>query len=264
MLNFQTHIHEEERPWLIFIHGAGGAIASWRYQTAAFEPYFNLLLLDLRDHGLSKNIEPIFPTYNFNIVCNDILEVIDHLEIEKAHFMSLSMGSTILQKLEMNRPALIGKMIMAGGVFRATLKMKFFVHAALLLNNILPYRHMYTLFSWIILPKKNHQKSRRMYQMFARRLTQKEYMKWVGLYVEFFQMLDQYFHKKLQKMTLVVMGKEDHVFYRAAKKFTEKQEKATLVAFEKCGHICNIEQWKKFNQAALQFLLGQNKLTIVK
>lgn len=178
----------------------------------------------------------------------------DHLKIEKANFISLSLGSAILQRLDERRPDLIDKMVMAGGIFRATLKMRVLVHASKLLNLILPYHYIYALFSLIILPKKNHEKSRRLYRQYARRLTQEEYMKWVGLYGEFFQVLDYYFHQQLRKWSLVVMGEEDHVFFKAARRFVEKQEKASLVVIEKCGHICNIEQWQRFNMEALKFL----------
>lgn len=253
MLHYQVY-RNEGKEWLVFIHGAGGAIATWRYQTEAFKPYFNLLLLDLRDHGLSKNIHPEEETYDFDLVCTDILQVIDHLGIEKAHFISLSLGSAILQRLDQLRPELIAKMVMAGGIFRATLEMKFFVRAAYFLHHFLPYRWMYNIFSWVVLPKKNHQLSRRIYRMQAMKLSPGEYLKWVGLYGEFFKLLDNYFHRKLEKMSLVVMGAEDHVFFQAAKKFVERQEQARLVVFEKCGHICNIEQWQRFNQVTLQFL----------
>lgn len=261
MLHFQTFRLKEEAPWLIFIHGAGGAIATWRYQTEAFKPFFNLLLLDLRDHGLSKNMEPAFPSYNFDIVCDDILEVIDHLKIEHANFISLSLGSAILQRLDERRPELIDKMVMAGGIFRATLRMRFLINISQFLNKVLSYSQIYTLFSLIILPKKNHQKSRRIYRLQAKQLTQAEYMKWVGLYAEFFRVLDGYFHRKMKKVSLVVMGAEDHVFFKAAKRFVAKQEKASLEVFEKCGHICNIEQWQRFNEVALKFLQGEGSAT---
>lgn len=258
MLHFQTYELSKEAPWLVFIHGAGGAIATWRYQTDAFKPFFNLLLLDLRDHGLSKDMDPAFASYSFDIVCDDILEVMDHLKIQQANFISLSLGSAILQRLDQRRPDLVDKMVMAGGVFRATLKMRVLVNASNMLKRILPYKYMYALFSLIILPKKNHEKSRRIYRQQAKRLTQEEYMKWVGLYGEFFQVLDEYFHRQMKKLSLVVMGAEDHVFFKAARRFVAKQEKATLVVIEKCGHICNIEQWQRFNEAALRFLVGEN------
>lgn len=257
MLHYQTYLLRDDRPWLVFVHGAGGAIATWRYQTEAFRPFFNLLLLDLRDHGLSKNVEPEFSSYNFDIVCDDILQVLDHLEISKGHFISLSLGSAILQRLDEKRPELIDKMVMAGGIFRATLRMRFLVSISKFLNKVLPYQAIYSLFSLIILPRANHQKSRRLYRLQARQLTQQEYMKWVGLYRDFFKVLDACFHRRVEKMSLVIMGAEDHVFFKAAKRFVERQEQARLVVFEKCGHICNIEQWQRFNEETLRFLLGE-------
>lgn len=254
MLYFETYTHAHSREWVIFIHGAGGSIVTWKYQQEAFKPYFNLLLLDLRDHGNSKNVEPEFESYNFDIVCDDILEVIDHLNIEKAHFMSLSLGSVILQKIDEKRPQLIDKMIMAGGIFRATLTIKLFVHSAKFLNYFLPYRVMYNLFSFIVLPKKNHRYSRRLFRLQSRKLSPVEYLKWVDLYKEFFKLLRSFFDRELEKVSLVAMGDQDHVFFEAAKKFANHHQKARLVVFEQCGHVCNIEKAEEFNRAALAFL----------
>lgn len=254
MLHFETHTHTDGAPWVVFVHGAGGAISSWAYQVEAFKPYFNLLLLDLRDHGLSKDMKPSFDSYNFEIVCTDILEVVDYLRIEKASFVSLSLGSVILQRIAVKRPELVNKIVMAGGIFRATLKMRFFVHGGKFFDYILPYEWIYRIFSWVVLPKKNHQFSREIYRKQAKKLTNKEYMKWVGLYGEFFKILDECFNAPMLNKSLVVMGAQDHVFLKAAQRFAKKQKEAKLVIFEKCGHICNIEKWKDFNRVAVQFL----------
>ncbi len=247
-------LHADAR-WLVFIHGAGGSMATWKYQVAAFRPYFNLLLLDLRDHGGSKNIEPAYERYNFDIVCDDILELIDHLGIGKAHFLSMSLGSVILQKLNERRPELIDRMIMAGGVFKATWKMKLFVHSAKFLSYFLPYRTMYDLFSWIVLPRRNHRFSRRIFRLQSQKLSPAEYLRWIGIYRDFFRQLRRFFNRELGKLSLVVMGDQDHVFFRAAQRFARRHRHARLVIFEQCGHICNIEQWERFNRIALQFLL---------
>jgi len=255
LLHHKTYELRPGARWLIFIHGAGGSMATWKYQIAAFRPYFNLLLLDLRDHGRSKNIEPAYEEYNFDIVCDDILELIDHLGIGKAHFLSMSLGSVILQKLNERRPELIDRMIMAGGVFKATWKMKLFVHSAKLLSYFLPYRTMYDLFSWIVLPKENHRFSRRIFRLQSQKLSPAEYLRWIGIYKDFFRQLRRFFHLELGKLSLVVMGDQDHVFFRAAQRFVQRHGRARLVIFEQCGHICNIEQWERFNRIALQFLL---------
>lgn len=263
MLNYETHVLADDAQWLVFIHGAGGAIATWKYQTDAFRPYFNLLLLDLRDHGLSKNMVPDYKSYDFAIVSTDILEVVDHLAISKAHFISLSLGSVILQRIDAQRPELIDRMVMAGAIFRATTKMRFLVNAAEKLSDIIPYSWLYWSFSWIILPRRNHRISRRVYRLYARRLTQREYLKWVGLYKDFFKILDSYFHRRLNKLSLIVMGDQDHVFFEAAQNFVERQEQATLAVIEKCGHIVNIEHYERFNSLALEFLLKREQGVVI-
>ena len=178
-----------EAPWLVFVHGAGGSIRTWKYQIDAFRPHYRLLLIDLRDHGYSKDILPEFPEYDFDIVAEDILTVIDHLGIQKAHFVSLSIGSVILQKLDIERPELIDRMVMAGAIFDGSRLMHLFVHSGKLLNYILPYRAIYWLFSFIVLPRRNHRMSRWIFRRQSRRLSPGEYLKWVELYKPFFRLV---------------------------------------------------------------------------
>jgi len=117
LLHHEVISENPDAPWLVFVHGAGGSIRTWKFQIEAFAPHFRLLLIDLRDHGNSKDILPAFPSYDFDIVAEDILLVIDHLRIQKAHFMSLSIGSVILQKIDITRPELVDRMVMAGAIF---------------------------------------------------------------------------------------------------------------------------------------------------
>ncbi|MGB0422939.1 MAG: alpha/beta fold hydrolase [Flavobacteriales bacterium] len=254
MLYHEIHHIGDDKEWLVFIHGAGGAVETWKYQVNAFTPHFNLLLLDLRDHGKSKNVQPHYDDYNFEVVTSDILHVIDHIGIEKANFMSLSLGSILLQQIDIHRPSLINKQVMAGGVFKATKRMSFFLHSAKVLNFILPYRALYNMFSWIVLPRKNHRFSRMVFRIQSKKLTPKEYLKWVGLYNDFFKKLKEYFYRPVDKVSLIVMGDQDHVFFKAARQFSVFQDQVKLEVMKGCGHVCNIEQPKLFNEVALRFL----------
>lgn len=258
LLHYETHVLSPQAEWVVFIHGAGGSLATWSHQVEAFRPYFNLLLLDLRDHGNSKDLEPAFDRYDFDIVTGDIIRVIDHAGIKKAHFLSLSLGSVILQKLDEERPGLIDKMVMAGGIFRATPAIHLFVHTAKLLSYLLPYRVMYDLFSWIVLPRKNHQQARRLFRQQSQKLTPREYRKWIGLYKDLFRLLRRFYGRELRKLSLVIMGEQDHVFNGAARRFVARHQKARIALIEKCGHVVNIEQHERFNQTVLAFLRGDS------
>lgn len=254
MLHFETVNRHRDQDWIVFIHGAGGSINTWNYQVHDFKKYYNLLLIDLRDHGKSKDIKPDFDNYRFSIITADIKEVLDHLKIKKAHFVTLSFGSVLMQDFSMRYGHLVNKMVIAGGIFRGNYAIKAFVSLARVFNHFLSYRKMYGLFSYLLMPKRRNQKARRIYQRQAQKLTRREYMKWVGLYGEFFRLLKQFYNRILQNPTLVVMGGEDFIFLKSARTFVNRQPYVSMETLAKVGHICNIESPDSFNKLVMDFL----------
>ena len=254
LLNHKVVRKSEQAGWIVFIHGAGGSLKTWSYQESVLSDYYNLLLIDLRDHGDSKNIQPEYEAYEFSIISADIKAVIDHVGITSAHFITLSFGSVLLQDFSRRYPHYINKVVIAGGIFKGNIFIRTFVHAARFFNLFLSYTTMYRLFSYLLMPKKRNQKARRLYQFQARKLTQKEYMKWVGLYGEFFTLLEAFYYQVLENKALVVMGSDDYVFLNAAFSFTKRQTDTQLIVIKDVGHICNIEAPQKFNKEVVDFL----------
>lgn len=246
----------KDAPWLVFVHGAGGSIKTWKFQVETLAKDFQLLLIDLRDHGFSKNIEPSYESYDFDIIAGDIINVLDNLKIKKAHFLSLSIGSVILQKLDILRPKLVDKMVMAGAIFDGSKFMHAFVHSGKILTYILPFRVFYSLFSFIVLPRKNHRLSRYIFRQQSMRMNVVEYLKWVELYKPFFKLIKEYVNREIQRPCLVVMGDQDHIFFKSAKNFTELHKNAHLAVIKGCGHVVSIESPKPFNKIASDFFKG--------
>ena len=129
-----------------------------------------MVLIDLRDHGDSKNIQPPHHSYTFDIVTDDVLRVLDAAAITKAHFMSLSLGSIILQRLDDRRPEIIKSMIMVGGVFKADWRIRSFAHSGKFFSYFVPFRWIYDTFIIIVMPRKNHAFSRKMYRRQSKNL----------------------------------------------------------------------------------------------
>jgi pimeloyl-ACP methyl ester carboxylesterase len=255
ILYHKIHHQDEDFDWMVFIHGAGGSSVTWKHQVKAFKPFFNLLLIDMRDHGYSKDLEPHYSSYDFDIVTDDILRTIDFVGVKKAHFLALSLGSIILQRLDDRRPEMIQSMIMAGGVFKADWRIRIFAHSGKFLSYFIPFRWIYDSFIIIVLPRENHAPSRRLYRLQSKKLTPAEFLKWLGLYRDFFQVVRRFYRRKLRTNSLIVMGGQDHVFLDAAKRFTKNQAHlAELVILEGCGHLCNLEEVQRFNNAVLKWL----------
>lgn len=257
MLNFEVTGLHKNKEWIVFLHGAGGSINTWSHQISAFEKKYNLLLIDLRDHGASKNIKPAYDAYTFQIIATDIIEVINHLGITSAHFITLSFGSVLMQQLCMSKALDIQKVVMAGGIFKGNFTIKTFVYLARIFNLFLSYPRMYAAFSYLLMPRKRNQLARRIYQIQARKLTQQEYMKWIGLYDEFFRLLKQFYTYQLEQKTMIIMGQEDYIFLRGARAFQRNQTNTTLKVIPNAGHICTIEEPDAFNALAMDFFENQ-------
>ena len=101
MIAYTTYENKNTTEWVTFVHGAGGSSSIWFKQIRDFQKHFNVLLLDLRGHGSSQpTIKEAFQKkYTFSALANDILEVLDHLKIEKTHFVGISLGTILIRQL---------------------------------------------------------------------------------------------------------------------------------------------------------------------
>ena len=257
----RTHLHyktllnsDASMPWIVFLHGAGGSIATWNRQIEAFRADYNLLLIDLRDHGNSKNVQPSYPRYNFKIISEDVVGVIEKVGIKKAHFITLSFGSVLMQSIYERNPEMVNRMIFIGGIFNANWSIKMFVHLARFFNIFLPYSAMYEVFSFLLMPRKSQQFARRVYRQQARRLSANEYLKWLGLYSEFFLLLKSFHRQPIVNRSLILMGEDDYLFLPSARKFAGTKNNISLRLVARAGHICNIDQPHLTNKAILTFL----------
>jgi pimeloyl-ACP methyl ester carboxylesterase len=44
LLHYETHLLDPKAEWVVFIHGAGGSIVTWKYQVDAFKPFFQFVV----------------------------------------------------------------------------------------------------------------------------------------------------------------------------------------------------------------------------
>ncbi|NEX62019.1 3-oxoadipate enol-lactonase [Noviherbaspirillum galbum] len=79
----------EGAPWLILSNSLGTTMDMWQPQLPALRERFRVLRYDTRGHGQSG-----IPAQDFAVeqLGRDVLALMDHLGIERAHFCGLSMG----------------------------------------------------------------------------------------------------------------------------------------------------------------------------
>lgn len=255
MLHYRTYERGADHDWVVFIHGAGGSSAIWFRQLRDFQERFNVLLVDLRGHGGSQQMSAAEAlTYTFEDVSRDILEVLDHLGIERAHFVGISLGSILVRSLAELAPERVQTMILGGAIARLNLRSRLLVGLGNAFKRVLPFMWLYRLFAWIIMPKKRHRISRSLFVGEAKRLCKKEFLRWFRLTHEVNPLLRFFEEKEMPRPTLYLMGEEDHMFLPAVRAIIRRHRYSILKVIEGAGHVCNVDAPALFNRHAIAFI----------
>lgn len=256
MLYHKTYEHPSSKEWVTFVHGAGGSSSIWFKQVKSFKENYNVLLIDLRGHGKSQEVFKRYfnDEYNFENIAKDIIQVLDHLKIQKSHFVGISLGTIIMRTLCDLAPERISSLIMGGAVTRLNVRSKFLVTIGNATKRFIPYMWLYKLFAWIIMPRKRNQESRILFAAQAKKLCQKEFIRWFNLTYKLNPLL-KYFNENDTKLpTLYLMGDEDYMFLPQVMELVRKHTTSQLTIIANSGHVCNVEQPELFNQYAMQFI----------
>lgn len=92
--------HGEGFP-LLMIRGLGSNADHWYAQTPAFSKTYRVITFDNR--GIARSACPA-GSFSVRMMADDTLALMDHLGLEQAHLLGLSMGGMIAQELVLKQP----------------------------------------------------------------------------------------------------------------------------------------------------------------
>jgi pimeloyl-ACP methyl ester carboxylesterase len=96
---------------LVMVHGLATNLAFWYFQYAPeFARRFRVTLLDLRGHGRS---EMPADGYSPTSLARDLAGLLDHLQIDKAHFIAHSFGGVVALKFACEQPRRVSSLVLA-------------------------------------------------------------------------------------------------------------------------------------------------------
>ena len=249
MLNYQVYNNNSNK-WIVFLHGIGGSTETWKKQIDAFNQY-NLLLIDLPGHGKSEYKKKI----TVSNVNEAIKEVLDYLHIEQADFIGLSLGSLVAVYFAIANPQKVKTLILGGAIINIEGIYKWLMKLVQTIKRFLPHRLLFNILAKIMLPKKNHAKSRHIFIRESLKMNRDMFLQWINYIKEIAYpecLLNKL--KQLKINMLFISGEEDVCFLSGTKKVVSYLSKATLFIIKKCGHVCSIEKYKEFNAEAIYFL----------
>ena len=79
---YRTNEFKPGRLTLVFVHGVSGSSSAWFNYEPIFENKYNILIYDIRGHGLSKKY-PNYEDYAIKNFANDLAALVKYLQIKK-------------------------------------------------------------------------------------------------------------------------------------------------------------------------------------
>lgn len=115
------YLDEGKGPAIVLLHGSGGSSDDFAFTGVirGLKREYRVLSPDARAHGLSGHPHEV-SKYGLEMI-EDVVRLMDHAKVEKAHVLGFSMGARIAAKLMVTRPErLLSTILVGGGASRDT------------------------------------------------------------------------------------------------------------------------------------------------
>lgn len=109
-LAYRVDGREAEAPAVVLLHSLGTDLRMWEPQARALASRFRVVRYDCRGHGASDvAAEPV----TIERLGGDVLALLDHLEIERAHLCGISLGGLTALWLAVHHPERVDRVVLA-------------------------------------------------------------------------------------------------------------------------------------------------------
>jgi 3-oxoadipate enol-lactonase len=102
-------------PVLVLANSLGSNLHIWGKVLSSFEKSFMVIRYDMRGHGASG--VPV-GSYTIEQLGGDLLSMLDHLAIDRAHLCGISLGGLIAMWAAIHAPQRLGKLVLANTAAR--------------------------------------------------------------------------------------------------------------------------------------------------
>jgi len=243
---------------IMFVHGCGANLRQFVAQHEYFSKEYKVLSLSLRGHGKSSNPEvPGVSSYSLKKNRDDILELLEHLDIQNVNYVGNSAGGMIGYEIIGAYPNLLKSFI----TFGTTAELRTSRLATSIITGI-------TQMMLKLGPAKYSRFIGKNSSIFPK--VQKEIAELFFLAngdIHYFQRnLGNYSYiDVLEKMTvpfLLIKGENDKDINRNLQSTihaVNKNQYASIVTLKQVGHLANLDSPEEFNRTIENFIKAANK-----
>jgi len=94
---------------LVVLHGLFGSSKNWQSHARQFARHFQVITVDLRNHGQSFHADEM----NYTVMAEDVAQLLVRLELTTCDILGHSMGGKVAMTLALQNPDLVARLIVA-------------------------------------------------------------------------------------------------------------------------------------------------------
>ncbi|MEP1382540.1 MAG: alpha/beta fold hydrolase [Paraglaciecola sp.] len=106
-VNYQIHSDDSQKPWIILIHGLFGSLDNLSGLRRLFTEQFQVLSIDLPDHGQSSFTEE----FSFKHYAHLISQTLAALNIQSATLVGHSLGGKVAMQIALDNASLVKRLV---------------------------------------------------------------------------------------------------------------------------------------------------------
>jgi len=243
---------KQGKPWLAFSHSLACSTRMWEGQIAAFKDRYRVLVYDTRGHGQTAAPRG---QYTLEGLADDLHALLKHLQIQKPHFVGLSMGGMIGQTFALKYPGVLASLTLADTTSRypAAAAAMWQDRIRIAEANGMEALVQTTLERWFTAPFRNDRKED--VARVAAQILKTPVPGYVGCCHAIPKIDVTARLQELKLPALVICGEQDPATPPAmARDIVQALPGAKLALIPQAAHLANIEQPEAFNRALAGFL----------
>lgn len=251
--------HAGAGEFVLFLHGVGGNRTNWRDQIPVFAEHFHVAAWDARGYGDSEDYEGALDFADFS---HDLVRVLDHFGVARAHLAGLSMGGRIALDFAVRFPARLLTLTLIdthpgfAGLGEEDKAEFIRLRKAPLVAGKAPKDIAEPIARTLVGPNASPAVLQRLIDSISA-LHKESYIKAVEATIRTERQAGL---EGILAPTHVLVGAEDRLTPpEIARELAGTIPGARLTIIEDAGHLPNIEQPQAFNAAALAFLLEHGR-----
>ena len=239
---------------VVFIHGFPFSQEMWKPQVAAFSSEYRVVTYDIRGHGKSKVGDG---QYTLELFVDDFFGILDHLNIERAVVVGLSMGGYIALRAIERNPEQFRALVLCDTKSEAdTDEGKLKRAASIKLVKTEGVKKFAAGFVKSVFAPETFKKKPEIVRFLQKIIEKNSPVAIAGTLLALAARTDTTLSlPKINVPTLIIVGEKDTLTpVSAAQSMNERIARSELHVIPNAAHLSNLENPEEFNQLLMNFL----------